>query len=71
MKSFHYVNGNRDYFTKLSKSERERQIRHDITYMWNLIKNDTKYLFTKRTQTHRFLKQTYGYQSENMEGEMN
>ena len=26
----------RDYHTKQSKSERERQISYDITYMWNL-----------------------------------
>ena len=29
-----------DYHTKWSESERERQIPHDITYMWNL-KYDT------------------------------
>ena len=26
----------RDYHTKWSKSERERQVSYDITYMWNL-----------------------------------
>ena len=26
----------RDYHTKWGKSERERQIPYDITYMWNL-----------------------------------
>ena len=31
-----YMNGPRDYHTKRSKSERERQIPYDITYMWNL-----------------------------------
>ena len=30
----------RDYHTKWSKSERERQIPYDITHMWNL-KYDT------------------------------
>ena len=34
------MDGPRDYHTKLSKSERERQIPYDITYMWNL-KYDT------------------------------
>ena len=34
------MNGPRDYHTKQSKSERERQILYDITYMWNL-KYDT------------------------------
>ena len=28
----------------LSKPERERQISYDITYMWNLKKNDTNEL---------------------------
>ena len=34
------MDGPRDYHTKRSKSERERQIPYDITYMWNL-KYDT------------------------------
>ena len=32
------MNGPRDYQTKGSKSDRERQIPYDITYMWNLKK---------------------------------
>ena len=35
-----------DYHAKWSKSERERQISYDITYMWNL-KNDTNELIYK------------------------
>ena len=31
-----YINGPRDYHTKGSKSDRERQISSDIPYMWNL-----------------------------------
>ena len=34
------IDGPRDCHTKWSKSERERQILYDITYMWNL-KYDT------------------------------
>ena len=34
------MDATRDYHTKWSKSERERQISYDITYMWNL-KYDT------------------------------
>ena len=34
------MDGPRDYHTKRNKSERERQIPYDITYMWNL-KYDT------------------------------
>ena len=30
------MDATRDYHTKWSKSERERQIPYDITYMWNL-----------------------------------
>ena len=37
--------GPRDYLTLQSKSDSKRQIPHDITYMCNLIKNDTKELF--------------------------
>ena len=32
------MDGPSDYHTKWSKSDRERQILCDITYMWNLIK---------------------------------
>ena len=34
------MDATRDYHTKWSKSERERQIPYDITYIWNL-KYDT------------------------------
>ena len=54
------MNGPRDYHTKWSKSDRERQISYDIIYMWDLKKKDTNNLYTK--QTHRHRKQTYGYQ---------
>ena len=30
------MDGPRDYHTKWSESDRERQIPYDITYMWNL-----------------------------------
>ena len=30
------VDGLRDYHTKWSKSDRERQTSYDITYIWNL-----------------------------------
>ena len=30
------IDGTRDYYTKWSKPERERQIPYDISYMWNL-----------------------------------
>ena len=37
------MDATRDYHTKWSKSERERQIPYGITYMWNL-KYDTNEL---------------------------
>ena len=41
------MDGLRDYYTKWSRSEREKQIPYDITYMWNLI-YDTKELIYER-----------------------
>ena len=49
------MDGTRDYHTKQSKSERERQISYDITYMWNL-KYDTNELIYEtenNSQTQR------------------
>ena len=40
------VDATRDYHTKWSKADRERQISYDITYMWNL-KYDTNELIYK------------------------
>ena len=54
------LEGPREYYTKWSKSNRERQIVHGITYMWNLKKKTIQLkLLTK--QTHRYRKQTYGF----------
>ena len=47
------MDGLRDYHAKWGKSDRERQISYDITYMWN-IKNDTNGLIYK-TETHSHL----------------
>ena len=49
------------------KSERERQIPHDITYMWNL-KYDTNELIYK-TNIHRHRAQTCGCQGGGELGE--
>ena len=40
------MDGPRNYHTKQSKSERERQIPYDLTYMWNL-RYDTNELMYK------------------------
>ena len=55
------MNGPRDNHTKQSKSERERQIPCDITYMGNL-KHDTMNITSKQKQTHRHREQTCGCQ---------
>ena len=56
------MDGPRGYHTKWSKSDRERQIAYNITYMWNQKKMIHMNLFTKQKQTHRLRKQTHGYQ---------
>ena len=52
--------------TNQSKSESERQISYDITYMWSL-KHDTNQL--KKKQTHRHRIQTCVCQGEEGLGE--
>ena len=43
------------------------QTKTNITHVWTLIfKNDTNELIYKLKQTHRFCKQTYGYQKGNL-----
>ena len=39
------MGGPRDYQSKGSKSERERQIPYDITYMWNLIYDKNELIY--------------------------
>ena len=46
----------RYYRTKLSKSDRERQISYDITYTWNLKENDTYELIYKTETKSQTLK---------------
>ena len=38
------MDGPRDCHTKWNKSDREREISYDTTYMWNLKSNDTNEL---------------------------
>ena len=48
------MDATRDYHTKWSKSERDRQISYDITYMWNLkIKHRWTYLWDRNRLTDR------------------
>ena len=62
------MDGPRDYHAKQSKSERERQIPYDITYMWN-IKYEANELIMKQKQTHRHGKKTYDYERGKRVGE--
>ena len=57
------VDGPRDYHTKGSKSERERQIPYDITYTWNLKYNTNKLIYNQK-QTHKYREKTCGRQRE-------
>ena len=41
----------RDYHTNGSKSERERQIPHDITYMWNLRYDRNELIYETETES--------------------
>ena len=41
----------RDYHTKWSKSERERQITYDITYMWNLRYDTNEPIYKTETES--------------------
>ena len=60
------IDGPRDDHIKWSKSEKDK---HHIIYMWNL-KSDTTELY-KTEKTHRFRKQTYGYQRRKVRGGIN
>ena len=44
------MDGTRDSHTKWSKSERERQIPYDITYIWNLIWGTNESIYRKKTK---------------------
>ena len=46
---------------KWSKSDRERQIPYDITYMWNLKHDISELVCETKVETNRHGKQTYGY----------
>ena len=63
------IDGLRDDHTKRRKSERERQISYDITYMWVLTYN-TMNLTMKQRQTHRREKQTHSCQRRRGREEM-
>ena len=45
------MDGPRDYHTKQSKSERERQIPYVITYMWNLNYDTNEHIYKTETDS--------------------
>jgi len=52
----------RESHTKLSKSEREKQIPYDITYLWNLIYGTNEPFHRKENHGHG--EQTCGWEGE-------
>ena len=44
------------------KSDTERQLSYNISYMWNLKKKVQMNLFTKQKLNHKCRRQTYGFQ---------
>ena len=45
------MNEPRDYHTKWSKSDKDRQIPSDSTYMWNLKYDINKYIYKTETNS--------------------
>ena len=45
------MDGRRDDHTKWSKSDRERQIPYDITYMWNLRYDTNEHIYETETDS--------------------
>ena len=54
------MDGSTDYHTKKSKSDKERQIACDITYMWNLKKKmrQVNICIKQKRRAHKLRKQT-------------
>ena len=45
------MGGPREYYIQWSKSDRERQILYDITYMWNLKNNTNESIYKIETDS--------------------
>ena len=45
------MGGLRDYHTKQSQSEREREVPYDITYMWNPTHDTNEHIYDTDPQT--------------------
>ena len=58
---YSYMDATRDYYTKWSKPQRERQIPYDITSMWNLKYDTNEPIY--ETETESRTEQTGGLPS--------
>ena len=45
------MDATKDYHIKCSKSERERQIPYDVTYMWNLKYDTNELIYETETES--------------------
>ena len=54
------MDGPRDYHTKWSQAEKDKY--YIISSLYVASEKNTNNLFTKQKQTHKHVKQTYGYQ---------
>jgi len=48
----------RKYYAKWNKSDRKKQIPYDFTYMWNLKKNQNRWIIKQQKQTYKYREQT-------------
>ena len=62
------MDATRHYHTKWSKSEVERQVPYDITYMWNLKYGTNEFICAMKTDSQR--EQTCGCQDRSRDGGM-
>lgn len=56
------MDGPKDYYIKLNKSDRVRQIPHNFTSMWNLTKQKKGINKIKQIQTHKYKEKSNGHQ---------
>lgn len=57
------MSGSRGHYAKGNKSDKERQIPYDFSYMWNLMTNKQT-----KPQAHRYRKQIGGCQRQGVGG---
>ena len=62
------MDGTRDSHSKWSKSERERQLLYDITYVWNLKYGTKEPIYKTETDSQWTLGTDYGCQGRGVRG---